>query len=175
MPPQSLVAFIFFSKKVSWFGTKHCAEYYHAVFIQYIRQSTTFVWGSMLVSTSQGRPGGVVVYQYTRKKKAPKIPENTHNFPKYTQNWKQRSIYVVHCGHSVYISELWRGRVVESAPPPSVFEAQKITGLKPRAGASLCKLSAGSPDRTERSCSSVLAYSCCEFLLVPNTSKSVPS
>ena len=37
---------------------------------------------------------------------------------------------------------------MESAPPgPSVFEAQKMTGLKPRAGASLCKLSAGSPDR----------------------------
>lgn len=43
----------FFSKKVSWFGTKHCAEYYHAVFIQYIRQSTTFVRSSMLVSTSR--------------------------------------------------------------------------------------------------------------------------
>ena len=38
--------------------------------------------------TPQGRPGGVVVYQYTRKKVL-KIPENTQNFPKYlslTQN-----------------------------------------------------------------------------------------
>ena len=33
----------------------------------------------------QGRPGGVVVYQYTRKKFA-KIPKNTQNSSKYTQN-----------------------------------------------------------------------------------------
>ena len=42
---------------------------------------------------SQGRPGGgrgggVVVYQYTRKKFA-KIPKNTQNSSKYTQNYTQ--------------------------------------------------------------------------------------
>ena len=36
----------------------------------------------------QGRPGGVVVYQYTRKKFA-KIPKNTQNSSKYTQNYTQ--------------------------------------------------------------------------------------
>ena len=35
--------------------------------------------------TSQGRPGGVVVYQYTRKKIS-KIPNNTQNSSQYTQN-----------------------------------------------------------------------------------------
>ena len=45
-----------------------------------------------------------MVYQYTRKKVL-KIPEDTHNFPKYTQNCKERSI-VVYCGHSFYNSEL---------------------------------------------------------------------
>ena len=34
----------------------------------------------------QGRPGGVVVYQYTQKKFA-KIPKNTQNSSKYTQNY----------------------------------------------------------------------------------------
>ena len=34
----------------------------------------------------QGRSGGVVVYQYTRKKLA-KIPKNTQNSSKYTQNY----------------------------------------------------------------------------------------
>ena len=38
--------------------------------------------------TNQGRPGGVVVYQYTRKKFA-KIPKNTQNSSKYTQNYTQ--------------------------------------------------------------------------------------
>ena len=36
----------------------------------------------------QGRPGGVVVYQYTRKTFA-KIPQNTQNSLKYTQNYTQ--------------------------------------------------------------------------------------
>ena len=36
----------------------------------------------------QGRPGRVVVYQYTRKKFA-KIPQNTQNSSKYTQNYTQ--------------------------------------------------------------------------------------
>ena len=39
-------------------------------------------------SNFQGRPGGVVVYQYTRKKFA-KIPKNTQNSSKYTQNYTQ--------------------------------------------------------------------------------------
>ena len=34
----------------------------------------------------QGWPGGVVVYQYTRKKFA-KIPKNIQNSSKYTQNY----------------------------------------------------------------------------------------
>ena len=40
--------------------------------------------------THQGRPGvgGLVVYQYTRKKFA-KIPQNTQNSSKYTQNYTQ--------------------------------------------------------------------------------------
>ena len=39
---------------------------------------------------------------------------------------------------------------MEYASPFSVFEAQKMTGLKPRAGtASLCKLSAASPDQNK--------------------------
>ena len=37
---------------------------------------------------SQGRSGGVVVYQYTRKKFA-KIPQNTQNSSKYKQNYTQ--------------------------------------------------------------------------------------
>ena len=37
-----------------------------------------------MMHLSQGRPGGVVVYQYTRKKFA-KIPQNTQNSSKYTQ------------------------------------------------------------------------------------------
>ena len=36
------------------------------------------------VSLYQGRPGGVVEYQYTRKK-IDKIPQNTPNSSKYTQ------------------------------------------------------------------------------------------
>jgi len=36
----------------------------------------------------QGRPRGVVVYQYTRKKFS-KIPKNTQNSSKYTQNYTQ--------------------------------------------------------------------------------------
>ena len=36
----------------------------------------------------QGRPGGVVVYRYTRKKFA-KIPQNTQNWSKYTLNYTQ--------------------------------------------------------------------------------------
>ena len=36
----------------------------------------------------QGRPRGVVVYHYTRKKFA-KIPQNTQDSPKYTQNYTQ--------------------------------------------------------------------------------------
>ena len=39
-------------------------------------------------SISQGRPGGVVIYQYTQKKFA-KIPQNTQNSSKYTQNYTQ--------------------------------------------------------------------------------------
>ena len=38
--------------------------------------------------SNQGRPGGVVVYQYTRKKFA-KIPKNTQNSSKCTQNYTQ--------------------------------------------------------------------------------------
>ena len=38
--------------------------------------------------SGQGRPGGVVVYQYTQKKFA-KIPKNTQNSSKYTQNYTQ--------------------------------------------------------------------------------------
>ena len=41
-----------------------------------------------LVTCRQGRPGGVVVYQYTRKKFA-KIPKNTQNSSEYTQNYTQ--------------------------------------------------------------------------------------
>ena len=37
---------------------------------------------------SKGRSGGVVVYQHTRKKFA-KIPQNTQNSSKYTQNYTQ--------------------------------------------------------------------------------------
>ena len=36
----------------------------------------------------QGRPGGIVVYQYTRKKFA-KIPQNTPNSSKCTKNYTQ--------------------------------------------------------------------------------------
>ena len=43
---------------------------------------------SFFVNTGQGRPVGVVVYQYTRKKFA-KIPKNTQNSSKYTQNYTQ--------------------------------------------------------------------------------------
>ena len=39
-------------------------------------------------SPNQARPGGVVVYQYSRKKLA-KIPKNTQNSSKYTQNYTQ--------------------------------------------------------------------------------------
>ena len=43
------------------------------------------------------------------------------------------------------------GGGVESTPSrPSFFGAQKLTGLKPRAGVSLSKLSAGSPDRNKK-------------------------
>ena len=38
--------------------------------------------------SNQGQPGGVVVYQYTRKKFV-KIPKNTQNSSKYTQNYTQ--------------------------------------------------------------------------------------
>ena len=38
--------------------------------------------------SNQGRPVGVVVYQYTRKKFI-KIPKNTQNSSKYTQNYPQ--------------------------------------------------------------------------------------
>ena len=40
------------------------------------------------MAIDQGRPGGVVVYQYTRKKLA-KIPKNTQSSSKYTQNYTQ--------------------------------------------------------------------------------------
>ena len=44
---------------------------------------------SVLSSTmAQGRPGGVVVYKYTRKKFA-KILKNTQNSSKYSQNYTQ--------------------------------------------------------------------------------------
>ena len=43
---------------------------------------------SRLIYINQGRPGRVVVYQYTRKKFA-KIPKNTQNSSKYTQNYTQ--------------------------------------------------------------------------------------
>lgn len=36
----------------------------------------------------QGRPGALVSYQYTQKKFA-KIPKNTQNSSKYTQNYTQ--------------------------------------------------------------------------------------
>ena len=42
----------------------------------------------LLSPLSLGRPGGVVVYQYNRKKFA-KIPKNTQNSSKYTQNCSQ--------------------------------------------------------------------------------------
>ena len=42
----------------------------------------------MKLSYDQGQPGGVVVYQYTQKKFA-KIPKNTENSSKYTQNYTQ--------------------------------------------------------------------------------------
>ena len=38
--------------------------------------------------SNQGRPGGLVVYQYTREEFA-KIPQNTKNSSKYTQNYAQ--------------------------------------------------------------------------------------
>ena len=88
------------------------------------------------------------------------------NIPKIVKN-------VVYCGHSFYISELWRGGG-ESSPPSSVFEAQKMTGLKPRAGASLCKLSAGSLDRNKAVAPQyllTLAMSSCWFRIHPNLSR----
>ena len=42
----------------------------------------------LLSPLSLGRSGGVVVYQYTRKKFA-KIPKNTQNSSEYTQNYTQ--------------------------------------------------------------------------------------
>ena len=50
------------------------------------RKKSTSGWRASL--KNQGRPGVVVVYQYTRKKFA-KIPENTQNSSKYTQNYTQ--------------------------------------------------------------------------------------
>ena len=118
--------------------------------------------------SNQGWPGGgVVVYQYTHK-----IPEYIHNFPKDTQNCKECSILRSYTC-SFYISELWRGGG-ESSPPPSVFEAQKMTSLKPRAGASLCKLSAGSLDRNKAVAPQyllTLAMSSCWFRIHPNLSR----
>ena len=54
------------------------------------RQSLRAIVGrwSRLIYINQGRPGGVVVYQYTRKKFA-KIPKYTQNSSKYTQNYTQ--------------------------------------------------------------------------------------
>ena len=57
------------------------------------------------------------------------------------------------------------------SPPfgPSVFEDQKMTGLKPRPGASLCKLSAGSPDlNKEVAYLLTLVESSCWFRIHPN-------
>ena len=55
--------------------------------IAYGFQGTTGVYEHIYL-LSQGRPGGVVVYKYTRKKFA-KIPQNTQNSSKYTQNYTQ--------------------------------------------------------------------------------------
>ena len=41
----------------------------------------------------QGRPGGLVVYQYTRKKFT-KIPQNTQNSSKYTQIITRYTLYL---------------------------------------------------------------------------------
>ena len=41
-------------------------------------------WEGFTNDIKQGRPGGVVEYQYTRKK-IDKIPQNTPNSSKYTQ------------------------------------------------------------------------------------------
>ena len=117
--------------------------------------------------SNQGRPGGgggVVVYQYTQK-----IPENIHNFPKYTQNCKECSILR---SELLYLGVMEGGG--ESSPPPSVFEAQKMTSLKPRAGASLCKLSAGSLDWNKAVAPQyllTLAMSSCWFRIHPNLSR----
>ena len=48
------------------------------------------VFDGVIVKTmhQSGSAGGVVVYQYTRKKFA-KIPKNTQNSSKYTQNYTQ--------------------------------------------------------------------------------------
>ena len=61
-----------------------------------------------------------------------------------------------------------------SSLPSSVFEAQNMTGLKPIAGASLCKLSAGSLVRNKAVAPQyllTLAVSPCWFRIHPNLSR----
>ena len=114
-------------------------------------------------SASGGGGGGSGIPIYPQKNL--KISIIFPNIPKIVKN-------VVYYGHSFYISALWRGG--ESSPPPSVFEAQKMTGLKPRAGASLCKLSAGSLDWNKAVPPQyllTLAMSSCWFRIHPNLSR----
>ena len=57
----------------------------------YMRVGYVFEWrfsAGMIFTIFQGRPGGIAEYQYTRKKFA-KIPKNTQNSSKYTQNYTQ--------------------------------------------------------------------------------------
>ena len=56
-----------------------------------MRVGYVFEWrfsAGMIFTIFQGRPGGIAEYQYTRKKFV-KIPKNTQNSSKYTQNYTQ--------------------------------------------------------------------------------------
>ena len=66
------------------------------------------------------------------------------------------------------------GGVGGSSPPSSVFKAQKMTGLKPRAGASLAeRRAAGSPDQNKEVAPTFpsLAVSSCWFRIHPNLTR----
>ena len=58
------------------------------MFLENSRKIWLYRWKVKIIRIFQGRPGGVVVYQYTRKQFA-KIPKNTQNSSKYTQNYTQ--------------------------------------------------------------------------------------
>ena len=52
----------------------------------YYKFKANDIWNSKIQGQPGGRGGGVFVYQYTWKKFA-KIPKNTQNSSKYTQNY----------------------------------------------------------------------------------------